>query len=178
MKGFLGIFGRGTSSLLDQADGLVKAAYSNAVSQLGPLMSKFPILQEVYVGRASQAEYVEHFDFIFTVASVFVAVHSLRGAEIDAERRREALDRIQLRLREWHPAKALAGFDHCQAAFDQELQEFAKRSRDARQNATDAIGSWIVADILQRFPETPEEMILVRTTGAMVMSKFYEYWKF
>lgn len=178
MKRFLGIFGKPSQTLLDQADGLVRMAYGEAVSKLGPMLGKYPVLQEVYASRASQPDYVEHFDFMMTIAGVFMALQALKAADIDADRRQEAVDRVEARLKEWNAEKAMAGLEHCQVAYAEELSELRKGGTDGLQSASDAIGTWIVADILQRFPETEEDQRLVRATGTMVTSKFSSYWKF
>lgn len=61
-------------SLLKSAKTLVDAANINAVSMFTPLLDQFSILRKVDV---------EHWDFILTVAGVFVA--TIRVAHLDLE---------------------------------------------------------------------------------------------
>jgi hypothetical protein len=42
--------------------------------------------------------------------------------------------------------------------------------------AIDAVGYWIVWEVLGRAPETEEERSLVRTIGGFVTHKFFDWW--
>ena len=176
MKAFRRLFGQKNDQLIDQADSLVRVAYATAVSAFGPILDKFPVVQTVYLGRENQAEYVNHFDFMMTVACVFLAVEGLRKVDAEEARTNAAVDRIELRLTQWNATDSIPGFEHCKNFFTKEYEALAKVDYDPKHIVPDAVGSWVVSDILQKSPVTEEERRLVRAVGAMIAKKFSNWW--
>lgn len=62
------------------------------------------------------------------------------------------------------------------AFFTKEQGEPAKKGHAPAHIVSDAVGSWIVSDILQAAPVSEEERRLVRTVGTMITRKFAGWW--
>jgi hypothetical protein len=152
--------------LLERAEKLVQAAQINATMMLTPLMDRFPILQQVDV---------EHWNFILTVASVFMAVTRLNNLRLDDNREEELMEVVVERLDQWKP-DGFHGFEDCKGLFEKVFDRLTKAGHDPHFVASDAIGKWIVWNVLGRPPQTDEECMLVRATGVMVTHSFFDWW--
>jgi hypothetical protein len=83
MKSFRELFGQG-DPLLRQADTLVQAAETYAIGTFKPLLKKFSFLREVNKN---------HWDFILTIAGVFIAVTRLGNLGLGENRQRKLIGR-------------------------------------------------------------------------------------
>jgi len=152
--------------LLERAENLVQAAQINAVGMFTPLVDRFPILREVDI---------EHSDFILTVASVFMAATRLDNLRLDDARDEKLMEVVAERLDQWKP-DGIRGFEDCKGLFESEFDRLTKAGHEPRFVASDAVGKWIVWNILGRPPQTDEECMLVRATGGMVTHAFFDWW--
>lgn len=152
--------------LIKRAENLVKAAQINAVGMFIPLLDRFPILRKVDV---------EHSDFILTVASVFMAATRLNNLCLGDEREERIIEVVAERLDQWKP-DGIRGFEDCKGLFESEFDRLNEAGHEPRFVASDAVGKWIVLNILGRSPQTDEECMLVRATGGMVTHAFFNWW--
>jgi len=152
--------------LLERAQNLVQAAQINAVSMFTSLLDRFPILREVDV---------EHSDFILTVASVFIAATRLNNLHLGDEREERLLEVVAERLDQWKP-DGTRGFEDCKELFEREFDQLTEAEGEPRFVSSDALGKWIIWNILGRPPQTDEESILVRAIGETVIYSFYDWW--
>ncbi len=176
MKAFRKLFGQKDDLIVDQADALVRVAYTTAVASFEPTLDRFAALQTAYQASDNKTDYIEQFDFLMTIACVFVAVERLKNAGIEETRANEALDRIEFRLNEWNAIDSIPGFEHCQNYFTKEYEALRKVGYEPDHLVQDAVASWIVADALGKPPEAEEERRLVRFIGAMIARKFANWW--
>jgi len=152
--------------LLESAKTLVDTAHVDAVSMFTPLLDQFSVLREADV---------EHWDFIVTVAGVFMASTRLHNLS-QGDAREEALMEIVAEcLDQWNP-DGIRGFKDCKQLFESEFDRLTKVGHERRYVASDAVGKWIVWNVLGRPPQKEEEFKLVRTIGAMVIHDFFNWW--
>ena len=148
--------------LLKQADYLVEVAQINAVALYQSARKDFLFLQNVNV---------KHWESILTIAGIFMAANRLRNLRLNEQREQVLLRRIAEGLVQWEPGYAIRGFESFfERAFD------SLSGHNLRFTASDAIGSWIVWNILGRPASSEEEWKLVRTVGASVTHNFFDWW--
>jgi len=146
---------------------LVDTAQISATASFIPLLDKFPVLRNANV---------EHWDFIVTIAAIFVAATRLRNMNLGTAREERLMAIVSDRLLAWNPTHGLSGFEHCKSFFERSFGGLTKVGHEPRFIASDSIGGWIVWDVLDRAPETDEERQLVRAVGAMITHEFYNWW--
>ena len=161
-----GLFGERQDPLLERAGDLVQAAQINAVGMFTPLLERFPILRQVDT---------ERWDFILTVASVFMAASRLNNLRLGDTREEKLMEVVAERLNQWKP-DAIRGFEDCKGLFEREVDRLAAAGHEPRFVASDAVGKWIVWNVLGRPPQTDEECMLVRATAAMATHAFFDWW--
>lgn len=167
----MGIFGELSGSkevaLGKQAADLVAAAQINATTMFVRLLDRFPVLREADVKR---------WDFILTVAGVFIATSRLNSLGLSDAQRESLTDAVAQALAKWDPNGIRAFFD-CKTLFESEYDRLAVAGHDPKLVASDALGIWIVWNVLDRAPKTEDECKLVRVTGAMVTHAFFDWWE-
>lgn len=161
-----GLFGDKPDTLLDRAATLVQAAQVNAVGMFTPLLDDFPILRQVET---------EHWDFVLTVAGVFMAATRLNNLRLGDAREEKLMEVVAEHLDEWKP-DGMRGFEDCKGLFEKECDRLNAAGHEPRFVASDAVGKWIVWNVLGRPPETEEERTLVRSTGALATHAFFDWW--
>ena len=153
--------------LLERADSLVPMANICAVDLYVPMLDQFPFLRSVDV---------KHWEFIVTIAGIFIAttrLHNLRSGDIREQR---LMDRVAERLDQWN-SNGLNGFEHCKSFFERTFDALLTAEHEPRFIASDTIRSWIVWDVLDRAPSAEEERRLVRTIGVAITHAFFDWWK-
>ena len=153
--------------LLERARSLVPAARANAGGMLRPLSDQFSSL----LGANDQ-----QWDFVVTVAGVFMAATRLNDLHLEDRREESLMGMVAERLDEWDPDGA-RGFEDCKAFFETTYNKLTSAGHDPRFIASDALGNWIVWNILGRAPRTDDELMFARTTGAMVIHHVHDWWK-
>ena len=78
-------------------------------------------------------------------------------------------------LSQWKP-DGIGGFEDCKRLFNREFDRLTAAGREKRFVASDAVGLWIVGNILGHLPKTDEECGLGRAPGGMVTHTFYDWW--
>jgi len=161
-----GLFGQKQDPLLERAGNLVQAAHINAIGIFTPLMDKFSVLREADV---------EHCDFILTVAGVFMAATRLNKLDLGDVREEKLMEVVAEHLNQWNP-DGIRGFEDCKELFESEFDRLTKAGHEPKFVASDAVGKWIVWNVLGRAPQTDNECMLVRSAGAMVTHAFFDWW--
>jgi len=152
--------------LLEKSENLVEVAKINAINMIIPLRNDFSILEQVDDN---------YWDFILTVAGVFMAATRLNNLCLGNVLEEKLMDVVAERLDQWNP-NGVRGFDDCKKLFESEFDRLTKAGHDPRFVASDAIGKWIVGNVLGRLPQTYKEFKLVRLTGVMVIHAFFDWW--
>lgn len=170
----MGLFSRqsgsGADPLLPRADMLVGAAHILAT--------------ELYTAVAEGVETVrevdaEQWDFVLTVAGVFVAASRLNQLGISEDRNKRLMTVVAGGLSHLKP-DGIAGFEDCKMFFERAYQGFTTLETykmDPRFLSADALGAWMVWNLVGHAPKGEDESKLVRILGATVTDGFYDWWK-
>jgi hypothetical protein len=164
------LFGANEDEFAKQAENLVSAAHIFATSFFVPTLDRFSILSEVDP---------KHWDFIVSVASVFVASTRLHNLQIDSRREEILMDIVAKKLDAWDP-DGIRAFEDCKQLFETEYNRLSHLSEYQQDNhflSSDALGIWIVLNIFERQPPSEDEINLVRVIGAAVTHAFFNWWQ-
>ena len=82
--------------LIERAENLVSVARTNAKAMFTPLLKRFPILRPVKL---------EHWDFILTVAGVFIAATRLNNLHLEEAREDSLMEVVAERLDRSRPTR-------------------------------------------------------------------------
>ena len=167
MKSFRKLLGLG-DPLLRQADTLVSAAETHATETFTSLLKKFSFLREVDK---------RHWDFILTIAGVFIAVTRLGHLGLGENHQRKLMGKVGEKLTQWDPANGRRAFEDCASFYERAFNELTSAGDEPRFVGSDALGSWVVWSVLGRRPQSEEERRLARTVGGMIMHTFLNWWE-
>jgi hypothetical protein len=118
MKLFDNLFSNRQNALNEKAKKLVYTANAFAVSLFVPTLDKFPILSEIDT---------KNWDFIITVASVFIASTRLSQLKLDNKQEECLMDLVARSLNEWDP-DGIGAFNDCKNLFEKEYDQLAELS--------------------------------------------------
>jgi hypothetical protein len=152
--------------LLKQAECLVEVSQINAIALYQSARNDFLFLQDMNVN---------HWESILTIAGVFMAAHRLKNLRLNEQREQILMKRIAERLSQWEPGYAIRGFEDCKSFFERAFDSLT--GHNLRFAASDALGSWIVLNILGRPANSEEDWKLVRTVGASINKNFFDWWE-
>jgi hypothetical protein len=160
------LLGRKDDTLSERARALVSVAHIGAVGMFTPLRDKYPAMHNVNL---------EHWDFIVTVAGVFIATSRLETIGLGQRRKEPLLDTIAESLDKWKP-DGLRAFEDCKMLFEREFDRLTAGGHEPRYIGSDALGLWIVWNVLGHAPQTNEDTQLLRSIGVMVVGSMFNYW--
>ena len=150
----------------EKAAALVQMAGINAVGMYTPLLDRFPIMSQVDV---------KWWDFLVTVAGVFIAATRLNEICTDAALQDNLMQIVAKHLDEWDQ-RGIRAFEDCKTLFEREFDRLTASGCDPRFVAADALGIWIVWNILNKVPHMDDECMLAHTVGTMVTHAFFDVW--
>lgn len=166
MKMFEKLFKKVDDPFQKQANNLVSAARISAVGLYMPLLDRFPSLQSVTV---------KDWDFIVSIAGVFVAATRLNNLKISSDSEDSLMEIVAAKLQELD-VDSIRAFEDCKYFFEKEYDRLTGVGHEAAYVASDAIGLWIVWNLFKRQPKSKEEIELVRIIGAVVTHNFFNWW--
>ena len=118
----------------------------------------------------------ENWDFVVTIAGVFIGLMGLRNLNLNAKRRLKLEKRVAASLVLMYPAIARPAFEKCKSFYD--------KAHDALLNAgdeplvrADAIGSWVAWEVLRHPAQTEQERRMARMVGLMITHSFFNWWE-
>ncbi len=167
---FKRLFTRSDINFAKQAKRLVGTAKMFAVTSYKPFADQYSIIKTVSL---------DQWDFILTIAGVFVAVSQLNHENLPEEKKNNILDLVTEQVVEWD-ADGLNACEDC--------RQFVGRTYDALTNESeykrnpeylfcDSLGSWVVWNIFGHAPSSNEQRQLIRVLGAMLIHPFIDWWK-
>lgn len=162
---FSRMFGRGDAQV-EKARGLVQIAHIQAFTMFPPLSEQFPILHRVDL---------EHWDFVVTIAGVFVATSRVEKMLMTEAQKRRVFGAIENGLHQYAP-DALRAFEDCKMLFEREFDRLAANGQEPRFIGADALGLWIIWNVLKQQPQNAEEENLIRVVGSMVIHGLFNFW--
>ena len=154
--------------MLWKADNLVQVAETNAVAMFEPLLKKFSFLREVDVRR---------WNFVLTIAGVFIAVTRLVELGLRGNRQRKLMRKVGAKLTQRNPTNGRRAFEDCASFYERAFNELMSLGDEPPFVGVDALGSWIVWNVLGRPAHSEKEHQLVRTVGGMVTHAFFNWWE-
>ena len=152
-----------------QAENLVTAAQIQATAAYTSVGERFDLVYSIPTDR---------WDSVLTVAGAFIA--ATRANQIGlAEARVDSLMEVVARdLNSWRP-EGIAAFEDCKAFFDRTFDSLEKDPSYRDQPdliGSDALGGWIVWNLIEHAPESEQERGLVRALGILVTHSFFNWW--
>jgi hypothetical protein len=168
MKFLRGLLSRKDDQLRRKAERLVSSARINATSLFVPTVDQHALLRNVKT---------EQWDFVVTIAGVFVATTRLWNLKIGDQREQELTDIIMRGLAHWDPNNGIPGVEDCKATFERNFDAFTRAQHEPRFISSDSVGWWVVCNLLMRAPEgSEEERKLVRVIGTAITRTFFSWW--
>ena len=158
-----------SDGLETQAENLVKVAQVQATAAYRSVGKRFEVVHSIPI---------ERWDWVLTIAGVFAAATrvnqiGLSGACIDS------LMRIVVRnLNSWR-LEGTAAFEDCTAFFDRTVNSLEKDRGYRHQPelvGCNALGWWIVWNLVGHAPESEQDQNLARVLGMLVTHSFYGWW--
>ena len=152
--------------ITDRAERLVPTANINATTMFVPLLDRFPLLCGVDVDR---------WDFVVTIAGVFVAITRLRGLNIEEVVEEGAEKIVITHLVNWDN-RACDAFADCLAFFEETCEKLQESGVERRWIASNALGYWIIRNVLDTSPSPADATQIIRVLGGMVIHAFQDWW--
>jgi hypothetical protein len=152
--------------LTKQAETLVGAANANAISAFIPLLNRFPFLESVDT---------KQWDFVLTIAGVFIAVTRLSNLKLGEHREEELLMKVSAALDQWDAANGIGGFEHCKSVYEMNFDALTKSGYERRFITSDAIGLWIYWMLFGVEGGSEKEKELIRVVGGGVTQRKHSY---
>lgn len=168
----MGLFSRRKQSKNDgfqaQAENLVTAAHAFATAAYTSVGDDFDIVYSIPTDR---------WDSVLTVAGVFIATAranqiGLPSAQFDSLMEIVARDLSSLR------PEGIAAFRDCKAFFDRTVDGLEKAPSYQKQPehiVSDALGSWMVWNLVEHAPGSEQERGLVRALGTLITLSFFDW---
>jgi len=149
---------------------LVGAANTHAISMFVRFTDEFPFIRH---DERSQG----YWDFVVTIASVFLALIRLRTLNLNEKRRLKLEKEVAGRLVQLYPRYARPAFEKCHSFFDKTFYDLLDAGYDPELVASDTIGAWVALEILRHPPDTEQELRFVRWVGTMISQPFFDWWE-
>lgn len=169
----MGLFSRRKRSESDalrtQAENLVMSAQILATSAYTSVGERFDLVYSIPT---------ERWDSVLTVAGVFIAATRLNHVGLPEARVDSLMEIVARNLHAWRP-EGLAAFEDCKAFFDRTYDALEKDAAYQHQPellGSDAIGGWMVWNLVEHAPDSEQERGLIRALGILVTHTFFSWW--
>jgi hypothetical protein len=152
--------------LRTQAENLVTAAQIQATAAYTSVGERFDLIYSIPT---------ERWDSILTVAGVFIAATRANHIGLSDARIDSLMEIVARNLSSWRP-EGIAAFEDCKAFFDRTSDALEKDPSYQHQPeliGSDALGRWIVWNLVEHAPESEQERALVRALGILVTHSFF-----
>ena len=105
-----------------------------------------------------------------------MATSRLMKHNISDTRREQLLAVISKAMIEWN-FDARRFYSDCMEKFELEFDKLTSSGHEARFIGADALGIWIVINVLERSPQSKEDFDLIRGIGSIMVHTFFDYWE-
>lgn len=164
------LMSQASSSLIERAKRLPVSAEIFATSFETKVLDRFPMVRTVGSDR---------WDFIMTVAGIFVAISQLNREELDEGVKDDIREATGYAAIKWNP-KAVEAVEDCTQCVNRNyggLQSSKEYSGETQFLFSDSLGFWVVRNLLDHMPESDAERQLVRALGGALVLSFVNWWK-
>ena len=155
--------------LQTQAENLVAVAQIKATTSYTSVGELFDLVYTIPTNR---------WNFVLTVAGVFIAATRANQIGLPGGRVDSMTEIVARNLDSWRP-QGIAAFEDCKAFFDRTFDALKKDPSYQHQPeliGSDAIGSWIVWNLVEYALESEQERGLARALGILVTHSFFNWW--
>ncbi|PIV38861.1 MAG: hypothetical protein COS29_05700 [Candidatus Omnitrophica bacterium CG02_land_8_20_14_3_00__42_8] len=156
--------------LIENGEKLPSAAKVLAVSSYKQFINKYPIIEKIKP---------EHWDFVLTIAGIFVAVSQLNHENIPEQDKNAILDTVTSAAIEIYP-NSIEACEDCRNFVDRTYNELA-REKEYKDNSkflfSDSLGSWMVWNLFGHASSNEDERNLIRILGGFLAHSFISWWK-
>lgn len=159
-----------TTTFAQKGKELVPAARTFAINSYTNVLDRFSALQSVTL---------ERWDFIITMAGVFVAISQLNHEPVSEAVKDAARDAASQGANERSP-HALGAIEDCTQFVDRTydgLQTLPEYKAHPEFLFSDALGAWVIWNLFDHAPASAEEGQLTRVIGAMLVHTFKPWWE-
>ena len=121
----------------------------------------------------------EHWDWVFTVACVFIAGTKLGALPISVERKSSLANIVSGGLGQWK-SDALRAYADCADMFHRSCtgMENLDHYKDNPHNvACDGLGHWMFWNLFKRGPAHSDDLVLRRLLGTTCIAAFAHFWE-
>lgn len=158
------------NKLIENGEKLPSAAKILAVNSYTQFLDRNPIIEEIKP---------EHWDFILTIAGIFVAVSQLNHKNIPEQEKDAILDTVTSAGIEIYSDSTEACED-CRDFVDRTYDGLAKE-KEYKDNPkflfSDSLGTWVVWNLFGHEASNEDERNLIRILGGFLVHSFISWWK-
>jgi hypothetical protein len=156
--------------LEQEAASLVREANTLAISTFLEFIDEFP-----FIPQDERSE--KYWDFVVTIAGVFLALTRLRTLNLNEKRRLKLEKKVAESLVQRYPRSARPAFERCKSFFDKTYYDLLDAGYEPQLVAADTIGGWVVREVLSHPAKSEEEFKLVRLVGTTIVQSFFNWWE-
>ncbi|MHC4173448.1 MAG: hypothetical protein ACYTBX_01745 [Planctomycetota bacterium] len=158
------------NNFIENGEKLAFAAKVLAVNSYADFQDKYPFIEQIKT---------EHWDFVLTIAGIFVAVSQLNHENISEQDKDTLLDSVTNSAIEIYP-DSIDACEDCRNFVDRTYDGLAKE-KEYQNNPqflfSDSLGSWVVWNLFGRAASNEDERKLIRVLGAFLVHSFISWWK-
>lgn len=158
--------------LMLRADILVATAKAMAKPARESALAKYAFLGKFIATPEDETWW----QIVFCIAAVYIAAARLQNLAVGEARESELMSRVTEHLLELN-ANALTAFDDCKEFFSRSFEALTAKAHNPRFVTSDAIGSWVAWNMMDRGPETEDEAQFVRGVGVAITHAFFGWWE-
>ena len=166
----LSLLSRRTEPLRERAERLVSTANMIGVGCYVPYAKEYTIVYEVDT---------EHWDWVFTVACVFVAGTELGALPISVARKISLANIVSGNLGQWK-SDSLRAYADCADMFHKSctgMQDLDHYKENPQCVACDGLGRWMFWNLFKRGPADADELVLSRLVGTTCIAAVGHFWE-
>jgi hypothetical protein len=158
------------NKFIENSEKLPSAAKILAVNSYTQFLDKYPIIEKIKP---------EHWDFVLTIAGIFVGVSQLNHENIPENEKDTMLDTITNTGIEIYP-DCIDACEDCGNFVDRTYDGLVQK-KEYQDNPkflfSDSLGSWVVWNLFGHAPSNVDERNLIRILGGYLVHSFISWWK-
>jgi hypothetical protein len=156
------------NKLLESGEKLVPSAHILAIGSYTQFLDKYAVIDQIDP---------KQWDFVITIAGVFIAVSQLNHENISDSDKDVLLDKIKSVAVEMYPDFVEACED-CRKFVDRTYDGLVKEYQGNEQFLfSDALGTWVVWNLFEHASSSGDERKLIRSIGVFLIHSFFSWWK-
>ena len=157
-------------SIVEEGRRLPSTAKILAVDAYTQFLDEYPIIEQVNP---------KHWDFIMTIAGIFVGVSQLNHENISEQEKDVVLNVVTDSAIELYP-DSIEACDDC-GDFVDRTYDGLKEEKLYQDNSqflfSDSLGTWVIWNLFGHAPSSGDERKLVRVLGGLLVHSFISWWK-